>query len=96
MLTTNIVESMNSVLLEARELHILRMMDFIQVKLQHWLYERRNKAEGTFYDVSCWVEEELKKRIDLAFTLNVSIMFYVYIMILTFFNIMYSLIIFQH
>ncbi|XP_075076702.1 uncharacterized protein LOC142163328 [Nicotiana tabacum] len=72
MLTTNIVESMNSVLLEARELPILRMMDFIQVKLQHWFYERRNKAEGTFYDVSCWVEEELKNRIDLAFTLNES------------------------
>ncbi|XP_019241766.1 PREDICTED: uncharacterized protein LOC109221772 [Nicotiana attenuata] len=70
MLTTNIVESMNSVLLEARELPILRMMDFIQVKLQRWFYERRNKAEGTFYDVSCWVEQELKKRIDLAFTLN--------------------------
>ncbi|XP_075101311.1 uncharacterized protein LOC142176883 [Nicotiana tabacum] len=71
MLTTNIVELMNSVLLEARELPILRMMDFIQVKLQHWFYERRNKAEGTFYDVSCWVAEELKNRIDLAFTLNV-------------------------
>ncbi|XP_019225695.1 PREDICTED: uncharacterized protein LOC109207261 [Nicotiana attenuata] len=55
MLTTNIVESMNSVLLEARELPILRMMDFIQVKLQRWFYERRNEAEGTFYDVSCWV-----------------------------------------
>uniref|UniRef100_A0A1S3X3S2 Protein FAR1-RELATED SEQUENCE 4-like n=1 Tax=Nicotiana tabacum TaxID=4097 RepID=A0A1S3X3S2_TOBAC len=50
MLITNIVESMNSVLLEARELPILRMMDFIQVKLQ---------------------QEELKKKIDLAFTLNV-------------------------
>ncbi|XP_070007502.1 protein FAR1-RELATED SEQUENCE 4-like [Nicotiana sylvestris] len=33
--------------------------------------ERRNEAEGTFYDVSCWIEEELKKKIDLAFTLNV-------------------------
>ncbi|XP_070018257.1 uncharacterized protein [Nicotiana sylvestris] len=71
MLTTNIVESMNSVLLEARELPILRMMDFIQVKLQCWFYERRNEAKGTFYDVSCWVEDELKKKIDLAFTLNV-------------------------
>ncbi|XP_075092554.1 uncharacterized protein LOC142172772 [Nicotiana tabacum] len=46
-------------------------MDFIQVKLQSWFYERRNEAEGTFYKVSCWVEEELKKKIDLAFTLNV-------------------------
>nr|XP_009791789.1 PREDICTED: uncharacterized protein LOC104238962 [Nicotiana sylvestris] len=56
MLTTNIVESMNSVLLEARELPILRMIDFIQVlKLQRWFYERRNEAKGTFYDVSCWV-----------------------------------------
>ncbi|XP_016434542.2 protein FAR1-RELATED SEQUENCE 4-like [Nicotiana tabacum] len=44
MLITNIVESMNSVLLEARELPILRMMDFIQVKLQRWFYERRNEA----------------------------------------------------
>ncbi|XP_075074590.1 uncharacterized protein LOC142162165 [Nicotiana tabacum] len=70
MLTTNIVESMNSVPLEARELPILRMMDFIQVKLQRWFYERRNKAEGSFYDVSCWVEDELKKKINLAFTLN--------------------------
>ncbi|XP_075101827.1 uncharacterized protein LOC142177255 [Nicotiana tabacum] len=70
MLTTNIVESMNSVLLEARELPILSMMDFIQVKLQRWFYERRNEAEGTFYDVSCWAEEELNKKIDLAFTLN--------------------------
>ncbi|XP_019224729.1 PREDICTED: uncharacterized protein LOC109206357 [Nicotiana attenuata] len=49
----------------------IKMMDFIQVKLQRWFYERRNEAEGTFYDVSCWVEEELKKKIDLAFTLNV-------------------------
>ncbi|XP_070045095.1 uncharacterized protein [Nicotiana tomentosiformis] len=71
MLTTNIVESMNSVLLEARELPILRMMDFIQVKLQCWFYEIRNEAEGTFYYVSCWVEEKLKKKIDLDFTLNV-------------------------
>nr|XP_016455752.1 PREDICTED: uncharacterized protein LOC107779780 [Nicotiana tabacum] len=71
MLTTNIVESMNSVLLEARELPLSRMIDFIQVKLQRWFYKRRNEAEGTFYDVSCWVEKELKKKIDLAFTLNV-------------------------
>ncbi|XP_016440281.1 uncharacterized protein LOC107766084 [Nicotiana tabacum] len=55
MLTTNIVESMNSILLEARELPILKMMDFIQVKLQRWFYERRNEVEGTFYDVSYWV-----------------------------------------
>ncbi|XP_075087575.1 uncharacterized protein LOC142169591 [Nicotiana tabacum] len=55
MLTTNIVDSINYVLLEARELPILRMMDFIQVKLQRWFYERRNEVEGTFYDVSCWV-----------------------------------------
>ncbi|XP_019225377.1 PREDICTED: uncharacterized protein LOC109206954 [Nicotiana attenuata] len=34
--------------------------------------KRRNEAEGTFYDVSCWVEEELKKKIYLAFTLNIS------------------------
>ncbi|XP_019266233.1 PREDICTED: uncharacterized protein LOC109243712 [Nicotiana attenuata] len=41
MLTTNMVESMNSVLLKARDMPILRMLDFIQEMLGEWFYERR-------------------------------------------------------
>ncbi|XP_070009532.1 uncharacterized protein [Nicotiana sylvestris] len=51
MLTTNMVESMNSVLLKGREMSILRMLDFIQEKLGEWFYERRKKANETFHRV---------------------------------------------
>ncbi|XP_075074864.1 uncharacterized protein LOC142162415 [Nicotiana tabacum] len=44
MLTTNMVESMNFVLLKGREMSILRMLDFIQEKLGEWFYERRKKV----------------------------------------------------
>ncbi|XP_019227552.1 PREDICTED: uncharacterized protein LOC109208851 [Nicotiana attenuata] len=66
MLTTNMVESMNSVLLKAREMPILRMLDFIQKKLGEWFYERRKKANETFHKVSIWAEEEMTKKMDLA------------------------------
>ncbi|XP_070020259.1 uncharacterized protein [Nicotiana sylvestris] len=66
MLTTNIVESMNSVLLKGREMPILRMLDFIQEMLGEWFYKRRKKANETFHRVSIWAEEEMTKKMDLA------------------------------
>ncbi|XP_075076498.1 uncharacterized protein LOC142163144 [Nicotiana tabacum] len=66
MLTINMIESMNSVLLEGREMPILRMLDFIQEKLGEWFYERRKKANETFHRVSIWAEEEMTKKMDLA------------------------------
>ncbi|XP_070008505.1 uncharacterized protein [Nicotiana sylvestris] len=66
MLTTNMAESMNSVLLKGREMPILRMLDFIQEKLGEWFYERRKKANETFHRVSIWAEEEMTKKMDLA------------------------------
>ncbi|XP_070025776.1 uncharacterized protein [Nicotiana sylvestris] len=66
MLTTNMVESMNSVLLKGREMPILRMLDFIQEKLGEWFYERKKKANETFHRVSIWEEEEMTKKMDLA------------------------------
>ncbi|XP_070022739.1 uncharacterized protein [Nicotiana sylvestris] len=58
MLTTNMVESMNSVLLKGREMTILRMLDFIQEKLGEWFYERRKKANETFHRVSIWRRDD--------------------------------------
>ncbi|XP_070002732.1 uncharacterized protein [Nicotiana sylvestris] len=66
MLKTNMVESMNSVLLKWKEMLILRMLDFIQEKLGEWFYERRKKTNETFHRVSIWAEEEMTKKIDLA------------------------------
>ncbi|XP_075098048.1 uncharacterized protein LOC142175364 [Nicotiana tabacum] len=66
MLTTNMVESMNSVLLKAREMPVLRMLDFILEKLGQWFYERRKIAHEPFHKVSIWAGEEMNKKIDLA------------------------------
>ncbi|XP_070022380.1 uncharacterized protein [Nicotiana sylvestris] len=71
MLTTNMVESMNSVLLKGREMPILRMLDFIQEKLGEWFYERRKKANETFHRVSILAEEEMTKNMDLAYKMFV-------------------------
>ncbi|XP_016454362.1 uncharacterized protein LOC107778587 [Nicotiana tabacum] len=60
------VESMNLVLLKAREMTVLRMLDFIQETLGEWFYERRKKAHETFHKVSIWAEEEMNKMMDLA------------------------------
>ncbi|XP_075099296.1 uncharacterized protein LOC142176123 [Nicotiana tabacum] len=66
MLTTNMAESMNSILLKGREMPILRILDFIQERLGEWFYERRKKANETFHRVSIWAEEEMTKKMDLA------------------------------
>ncbi|XP_070014421.1 uncharacterized protein [Nicotiana sylvestris] len=66
MLTTNMVESMNFVLLKRREMPILRMLDFIQKKLGEWFYKRRKKANETFHRVSIWAEEEMTTKMNLA------------------------------
>ncbi|XP_019227559.1 PREDICTED: uncharacterized protein LOC109208859 [Nicotiana attenuata] len=68
MLTTNIVESMNNILIRARELLLLTMMNFIQEKLQSWFYERRTTAEGIFRELSNWTEATLEEKIKPAFT----------------------------
>ncbi|XP_019261874.1 PREDICTED: protein FAR1-RELATED SEQUENCE 4-like [Nicotiana attenuata] len=66
MLTKNMAESMNSVLLKGKEMPIFRMLHFIQEKLGEWFYERRKKANKTFHRVSIWAEEEMTKKMDLA------------------------------
>ncbi|XP_060216896.1 uncharacterized protein LOC132644326 [Lycium barbarum] len=56
MLTTNNVETINSVLRKARELPVLECIDYIQNKLQNWFYNRRLDAAGPSRDLTCWAE----------------------------------------
>ncbi|XP_075088480.1 uncharacterized protein LOC142170463 [Nicotiana tabacum] len=71
MLTTNIVESMNNVLIRARKLPLLTMIDFIKEKLQSWFYERRTTAEEIFHEISNWAKATLEEKIKPAFTFRV-------------------------
>ena len=54
-MTTNIAESMNSVLLDARDKPILPLLDHIRDVLQKWWYERRNNAAAMQTPVSNWL-----------------------------------------
>ena len=44
MMTTNIVESMDSILKEPRDLPIASFLEHVLVLLQHWFWERREEG----------------------------------------------------
>ena len=47
MMTSNIVESMNSTLRHAHKLSIMTLVEFICSLMQTWFYDRRNVVERT-------------------------------------------------
>ncbi|XP_059310374.1 uncharacterized protein LOC132061619 [Lycium ferocissimum] len=71
MLTTNNVETMNSVLRKARELPIMACIDYIQNKLKYWFYQRKLDATGPSHDLTCWAEKILLEKISRGFTMKV-------------------------
>ncbi|XP_060216270.1 uncharacterized protein LOC132643753 [Lycium barbarum] len=71
MLTTNNVETMNSVLRKAKELPIMACIDYIQNKLQNWFYQRKFDATGPSHDLTCWAEKILLEKISRGFTMKV-------------------------
>ncbi|KAM3359770.1 hypothetical protein P3S68_019481 [Capsicum galapagoense] len=73
MLTTNNVESMNAVLRKERQLPMLRLIDYIQNKLQSWFYERKIEAQGNFHDITRWTEVEVTDKIQVALKLKVDL-----------------------
>ena len=51
-MTSNNAESLNSVLLKAREFPIAKIFDFLRERMTKWFYERREKALGTMTALS--------------------------------------------
>jgi len=51
-MTSNNAESLNSVLLKAREFPIAKIFDFFRERMTKWFYERREKALGTMTALS--------------------------------------------
>ena len=43
-MTTNISESLNNVLKDARELPVIGLLEFIRSLIQRWFYERRSNS----------------------------------------------------
>ena len=71
-MTTNISESLNNVLVNAREYPIEALIEHFRSLLQRWFYERRNKADQTFTYLTNHANKCLRDREKIARCLSVS------------------------
>ncbi|GAA0171068.1 hypothetical protein LIER_41077 [Lithospermum erythrorhizon] len=69
-MTTNIVESMNVVLREAREFPIIGMLEIIRMKLQGWFHDRLRMANKWTNTLTPYAERKLGKRDDKSHHFN--------------------------
>ncbi|KAL5574375.1 hypothetical protein UlMin_023972 [Ulmus minor] len=70
-MTTNISESLNAVLVKVRELPITAFVNEIRLLCQKWFHERRTKAAGCTTMMSKDVETKLEERKDRAQAMGV-------------------------
>ncbi|XP_022155432.1 uncharacterized protein LOC111022579 isoform X2 [Momordica charantia] len=70
MMTTNIAESMNALLKEARELHVVSVIEHVRALLQRWFSERRDEASKVTSTLTKWAEEIVHKNQDQSTTMK--------------------------
>ncbi|XP_038702589.1 uncharacterized protein LOC119999144 [Tripterygium wilfordii] len=71
-LTTNIADSMNAVLREARHLPITMLVEHLRDLLQRWFYERRTEAASLNSILCKEVDKHIRKRIDRSRRMDVT------------------------
>ncbi|KAL5554833.1 hypothetical protein UlMin_037069 [Ulmus minor] len=74
-MTTNISESFNAVLVKVRELPITTFINEVRLLCQRWFHQRRTKSSGCSSRMSSDVENKLEQRRDRAQTMAVSVLF---------------------
>ncbi|KAL5565694.1 hypothetical protein UlMin_028858 [Ulmus minor] len=72
-MTTNISESFNAVLVKVRELPITAFVNKFRLLCQRWFHQRRTKASGCSFRMSPDVENKLEQRRDHAQTMAISV-----------------------
>uniref|UniRef100_A0A1U7VHS0 Uncharacterized protein LOC104213571 n=1 Tax=Nicotiana sylvestris TaxID=4096 RepID=A0A1U7VHS0_NICSY len=70
-MTSNIVESLNAVTKEARELQIFDLLEYMRTFLERWTKEKLLKAKGTFTYLGYKFNKELEKNSTLSQKLRV-------------------------
>ena len=60
MMTSNITESLNAKLKEARKLPITALVDHLREMLQQWFVERRDAASSLNTNLTRWAEEKVR------------------------------------
>ncbi|KAL4021587.1 hypothetical protein IC575_020393 [Cucumis melo] len=72
MMTTNIAESMNSILKEPRDLPIASFLENVRALLQRWFWERREEGIKVTSTLTKWVELVIQKKQEGALTMKVN------------------------
>lgn len=72
MMTTNIAESMNSILKEPRDLPIASFLEHVRALLQRWFWERREEGIKVTSTLTKWAELVLQKKQERALTMKVN------------------------
>ncbi|KAL0544397.1 hypothetical protein IC582_019512 [Cucumis melo] len=72
MMTTNIAESMISILKEPRDLLIASFLEHVQALLQRWFWERREKGIKVTSTLTKWAELVIQKKQERALTMKVN------------------------
>ncbi|XP_052291892.1 uncharacterized protein LOC127900729 [Citrus sinensis] len=70
-LTTNIVESVNSLMREPRKFLVTHLVDHFRKTLQQWFYDRKIVAESMSTRLTTWADEIVSERRILAERLTV-------------------------
>ncbi|KAL4018522.1 hypothetical protein IC575_022120 [Cucumis melo] len=72
MMTTNIAESMNSILKEPRDLPIASFLENVRALLQRWFWERREEDIKVTPTLTKWAELVIQKKQEGALTMKVN------------------------
>ncbi|KAA0061196.1 MuDRA-like transposase [Cucumis melo var. makuwa] len=70
MMTTNIAESMNSILKEPRDLSIASFLEHVRALLQHWFWERREEGIKVTSTLTKWAKLVIQKKQEGALTMK--------------------------
>ncbi|KAA0065944.1 MuDRA-like transposase [Cucumis melo var. makuwa] len=72
MMTTNIAESMNSILKEPRDFPIASFLENVRALLQRWFWERREEGIKVTSTLTKWAELVIQKKQEGALTMKVN------------------------
>ncbi|KAL0546443.1 hypothetical protein IC582_016351 [Cucumis melo] len=72
MMTTNIAESMNSILKEPRDFPIASFLEHVRALLQRWFWKRREEGIKVTPTLTKWVELVIQKKQERALTMKVN------------------------
>ena len=79
-MVTNISESLNNVLKDARELPVIGLLEFIRSLIQRWFYERRSNSSFQRSKLTSYAEGVIREALRDSRSMDVCSLLVVYIL----------------